>query len=79
VLDPHVFGPPGSRSIPQRYVWIRIHMFLGLPDPFVREVCILSSFKNSKKNLDSYYFFTLFGYLFLKNDVNVPPKGNKHI
>jgi hypothetical protein len=27
--------------------------------------------KNIKKNLDSYYFFTIFNILFLKNDVNV--------
>ncbi len=61
---------------------IRIHMFLGLPDPLV-VVCIririlLSSCKNSKKNLDSYYFVTLFDFLSLKNYLNVPPsKSNK--
>jgi hypothetical protein len=32
----------------------------------------LSSCKNSKKNLDSYYFVTIFDFLSLKNDVNVP-------
>jgi hypothetical protein len=31
---------------------------------------------NSKKNLDSYYFVTLFDFLSL-NDVNVPSKSNK--
>jgi hypothetical protein len=29
------------------------------------------------KNLDSYYFVTLFDFLSLKNDVNVPSKSNK--
>jgi hypothetical protein len=33
--------------------------------------------KNSKKNLDSFYFVTLFDFLSLKNDVNVPSKSNK--
>ncbi len=41
-------------------------MFLGLPDP-----------DNSKKNLDSYHFVTLFDFLSLKNDVNVASKSNK--
>jgi hypothetical protein len=48
---------------------IRMHMFLGLPDPdpLVRgmdpdpDPSIIS--KNSKKNLDSYYFVTLFDFL----------------
>ncbi len=38
---------------------------------------LLWSCKNSKKNLDSYYFVTLFDFLSLKNDVNVPSKSNK--
>jgi hypothetical protein len=44
-------------------------MFLGLPDPdpLVRGIDPdpdpSSSCKNSKKNLDSYYFVTLFDYL----------------
>ncbi len=46
----------------------RIHMFLVLPDPDPA---------NSKKNLDSYYFVTLFDFLSLKNDVNVASKSNK--
>jgi hypothetical protein len=62
-------------------------MFLGLPDPdqLVRgmdpdpapdtDPSIIM--KNSKKNLDSYYFVTLFDFLSLKNDVNVPSKSNK--
>ena len=33
--------------------------------------------KNSKTNLDSYYFVTLFDFLSLKNDVNVASKSNK--
>jgi hypothetical protein len=56
-------------------------MFLGLPDPdlLVRGMDPdpaldpdPSSCKNSKKNLDSYYFVNLFDFLSLKNDVNVP-------
>jgi hypothetical protein len=43
-------------------VWIRI---------------LLSSCKNSKKKLDSYYFVTLFDFLSLKNDVYVASKSNK--
>ncbi len=38
---------------------------------------LLSSCKNSKKNLDSYYFVTLLDFLSLKNDVNVASKSNK--
>ncbi len=53
-------------------------MFLGLPDPdpHVRgmdpdpDPSIIMP--NSKKNLHSYYFLTLFDFLSLKNDVNVP-------
>jgi hypothetical protein len=62
-------------------------MFLGLPDPLVRgmdpdpdpalDPDPSSSCKNSKKNLDSYYFVNLFDFLSLKNDVNVPSKSNK--
>ena len=48
--------------IHQSEVWIRI---------------LLLSCKNSKKNLDSYYFVTLFDFLSLKNDVNVASKSNK--
>ncbi len=48
---------------------IRIHR--------IRIRILLSSCKNSKKNLDSYYFVTLFGFLSLKNDENVPSKSNK--
>jgi hypothetical protein len=59
-------------------------MFLGLPDPdpLVRgmdpdpDPSIMQK-KISKKNLDSYYFVTLFDILSLKNDVNVPSKSNK--
>jgi hypothetical protein len=62
-------------------------MFLGLPDPdpLVRgmdpdpapdpDPSIIM--KSSKKNLDSYYFVTLFDLLSLKNDVNVPSESNK--
>jgi hypothetical protein len=59
-----------------------MHMFLGLPDtdPLVRvidpdpSIILLSSSERSKKNLDSYYFMTSFGLLFLKNNVNLPSK-----
>jgi len=62
-------------------------MFLGLqdPDPLVRgmdpdpaldpDPSIIM--QNSKKNLDSYYFVTLFDFLSLKNHVNVASKRNK--
>ena len=62
---------------------IRIHIFLGLPDPdpLVRgmdpDPDPSITMQNSKKNLDSYYFVTLFDFLSLKYDVNVPPKSNK--
>ncbi len=59
-------------------------MFLGLPDPdpIVRGMDPDSDpaldpvpdpsiiMQNSKKNLDSYYFVTLFDFLSMKNDVN---------
>jgi hypothetical protein len=48
------------------------------PDPVLLWIRILlSSCKNSKKNLDSYYFVTLFEFLSLKNDVNVASKSHK--
>jgi hypothetical protein len=74
------FSPPALAVGPFQVVLrIRIHVFLGLldPDPLVRDMDpapdpdLLSSCKNSKKNLDSYYFVTLFYFLSLKNDVNV--------
>ncbi len=60
-------------------------MFFGLPDPdpLVRgmdrdpDPDLLSSCKKNKKNLESYYFTTLFDFLSLKNNVNVPSKSNK--
>jgi hypothetical protein len=52
-------------------------MFLGLPDPDPDPAILLSSCKNSKKNLNSYYFVSLFDFLSLKNDVNVASKSNK--
>jgi hypothetical protein len=64
-------------------------VFFGLPDPdpLVRGVdpnpdpdptiILLSSCKNNKKNLESYYFVTLFDFLSLKNNVNVPSKSKK--
>jgi hypothetical protein len=38
---------------------------------------LLSSSKNSKKNLDSFCFVISFLILSVKNDVNVPSKSNK--
>jgi hypothetical protein len=60
-------------------------MFLGLLDPdpdprillWIRIRILLSSCKNSKKNLDFYFFVTLFDFLSLKNDVNLASKSNK--
>jgi hypothetical protein len=61
-------------------------MFLGHPDPDPlviwirirrRNKILLSSCKNSKKNLDFSNFVTLFEFLSLKNDGNVPSKSNK--
>jgi hypothetical protein len=64
-----------------------IHQFFGLPDtdPLVRGMdpdparirILLPSCKNNKKNLESYYFVTLFDFLSFKNNVNVPSKSNK--
>ncbi len=50
----------------------RIRMFLGLLDPDLLfwGTILLSSSKNSKKNLDSYCFEILFDILSLKNNVN---------
>ncbi len=65
------FWAPWIRiRIHQSEVWIRIRLW-------VRIRILLSSCKNSKKNLDSYYFVTLFDSLSLRNDVNVPSKSNK--
>ncbi len=52
--------------IHQSEVWIRIRIRI-----------LLSSCTNSKKNIDSYYFVTLFDFLSLENYVNVPSKSNK--
>ncbi len=52
---------------------IRIH----LSEVWTRIRLLLSSCKNSKKNLDSYYFVTLFDFLSLENYVNVPSNSNK--
>jgi len=54
-----------SRSVPDPCFWAsRIRI-------------LLSSCKNSKKNLDSSYFVTLFEFLSLKNNVNVASKSQK--
>jgi hypothetical protein len=71
--DPHVFGPPGSGSgSTMQEVWIRIRILL-----WIRIRFLLSSCKNSKKNLYSYNFVTPFDFLSLKKDVNVASKSNK--
>jgi hypothetical protein len=68
IPDPTFFHPGSELSpsqIPdphQSILWIRI---------------LLSSSKNSKKNLDSYCFVTSFGLFIFENDVNVPSKSNK--
>ncbi len=58
--------------------WIRIR--IQIPQSEVRIRILLSSSKNSRKNLDS-YCFQVFCYFFmtlsLKNDVNVPSKCKK--
>ena len=56
--------------IHQSEVWIRIRI-----RPWIR--ILLSSCKNSKKNLDFYYFVTLFDFLSLENYVNVLSNSNK--
>ncbi len=66
--DPHVFGPPVSGSISQRY---------GSGFGSGSGSFYLSSCKNSKKTLESYYYVTFFDFLSLKNDINVPLKSNK--
>ncbi len=49
----------------------------SVPDPNPEpSIILLSSSKNSKKNLDS-YFVTSFGLYIFKNQGNVPLKSNK--
>jgi hypothetical protein len=62
-----------------------LSVLTSVPDPYPPDPHVFgppgsgsgSSCKNSKKNLDSYYFMALFDFLSLKNDVNVPSKSNK--
>ncbi len=49
----------------------------GSESGWIRIRLLLSSCKNSKKNLDSYYFVTLFDFLSSKKDVNVSSKSIK--
>jgi hypothetical protein len=67
----------GSGSTGSTCFWasrIRIHQ----SEVWIRIRILLSTCKNTKKNFDSFYFVTLFDFLSLKNDVNVPPsKSNK--
>jgi hypothetical protein len=62
--DPHVLGLPDPDPL------VRGMDPDPAPDP---DPSIIM--QNSKKNLDSYYFVTLFDFLSLKNDVNVPSKS----
>jgi hypothetical protein len=64
--DPHVFRPPGSGSTSQRY---------GSGSgsgSFYHHAKIVR-----KTLIPTFYFVTLFEFLSLKNDVNVPSKSNK--
>jgi hypothetical protein len=61
--DPHVFGPPGSES--------------GSTSQGYGSGSFYHHAKIVRKNLDSFHFVTLFDFLSLKNDVNVPSKSNK--
>jgi hypothetical protein len=65
-VDPHVFGPSGSGSTSQRY---GSGSGSGVGS-FYHHAKIV-------KNLDSYDFVTIFDFLSLKNDVNVPLKSTK--
>ena len=65
----------GSGSTASTCFWasrIRIH----LSEVWIRIRILLSSCKNSKKKLDSYYFVTLFAFLSFYH-VNVPSNSNK--
>jgi hypothetical protein len=64
--DPHVLGLPDPDPL------LRGMAPDPTPDP---DPSIIM--QNSKKNLDFYYFVTLFDFLSLKNYVNVPSKNNK--
>ncbi len=58
----------------------RIHMFLGLPDPAseIRLRILLSWSKNSKKNINSYFFATSLAFFLWKMMyINVPSKSSK--
>ncbi len=72
----------GSRSTGStcfRAFWIRIHLSEIWIRIRLRIRILLSSSKNSKKNLDSYrtVLWLLLDFVSLKNDVNVPSKSNK--
>ncbi len=84
IRDKHPRSATLSTTVLQIRIRIhRIHMFLGLtypdPDPLARGWIriLLLSCKNSNKNLVSYCLVTLFDFLSLKNDVNIPSKSNK--
>jgi hypothetical protein len=64
-LDPHDFGPPGSRFVGQRYR-------SGSGSGFFQHQA-----KIVRKAFSSIVFRLIFDFLSLKNDVNVPSKRNK--
>ncbi len=70
--DPDVFGPPGSGSTSQRYLWIRIRSgSKSGSGSFYRQAKIV------RKTLIPTVLWLLLDFLSLKNDVNVPSKSNK--
>jgi hypothetical protein len=62
--DPRVFWPPGSESTS--------HMYGSGSGSFYHHAKIIRKILNPR-----YYFVTLFDFLSLKNNVNVPSKSNK--
>ncbi len=60
-------------------LWIRIRMFLDLPDPDPSWFCTNPDPCISKQNKEEYHWFLLFSDFFglFKTDVHVPSKCNK--
>jgi hypothetical protein len=73
-LAPEGWAATPSPACASRFVWITCPTAINqLPAMLrIRIWILLSACKNSTKNLDSYYFVTLFNFLSLKKDVNVP-------
>jgi hypothetical protein len=59
-----------KRSVPDQWIRIRIRNL------FVRIRILSSTGKKMKENLDFCCFVTIYDFLSLKNDVNVPYKSN---